>query len=201
MITSLCVVVFQSDSEPDTPTLPSVAAAKAANPASPPDGASATGHKHNFLQIVQRSSEAVQRGDFHEALRLYTEGLAIDPSNHILFSNRSAAYIKQGQYKKALQDARRARDLNPNWAKVSYVDLLYSNGASPATLTLTGPRSATYIYLILMVQHPDLSPSWAKVSYVYLPYFNGASPTTLALTGPRSATYIYLILMVLRPRP
>jgi hypothetical protein len=35
----------------------------------------------------------------------------------ILF--RSAAYIKMGQFHKALQDAVKAKDLNPEWPKVT----------------------------------------------------------------------------------
>ena len=35
-----------------------------------------------------------------------------------VFVFRSAAYIKMGQFHKALQDAVKAKDLNPEWAKV-----------------------------------------------------------------------------------
>ena len=35
-----------------------------------------------------------------------------------VFVLRSAAYIKMGQFHKALQDAVKAKDLNPEWAKV-----------------------------------------------------------------------------------
>lgn len=105
---------LQSDSEPDVPS-----AANITPPLSTDGAPMLSGKKQSFLQIVQRSSEAVQKGDFHRAVQLYSEGLALDPANHILFSNRSAAYVKLGLYKKALQDARRAIELNSSWAKVS----------------------------------------------------------------------------------
>ncbi len=35
---------------------------------------------------------------------------------------RSAAYIKMGQFHKALQDAVKAKDLNPEWPKVTNID-------------------------------------------------------------------------------
>lgn len=43
--------------------------------------------------------------------------MALDPSNHLLFSNRSAARLKQGQFSLALQDATKARELCPQWPK------------------------------------------------------------------------------------
>lgn len=76
-------------------------------------------NKTLFLEKVRDSNHACQAGDFKLAVRLYTEAIALDPGNHILHSNRSAAYIKMGQFPKALQDAIRARDLNPEWPKVS----------------------------------------------------------------------------------
>jgi tetratricopeptide (TPR) repeat protein len=42
------------------------------------------------------------------------------PPNHILYSNRSAAKLKQGLFAQALQDAITARDLCPTWPKAYY---------------------------------------------------------------------------------
>ena len=39
---------------------------------------------------------------------------------HILYGNRSAAYCRLGKYKRALQDAIKARQLNPSWSKAYY---------------------------------------------------------------------------------
>ena len=61
---------------------------------------------------------AIQNADFHCAVQLYTEAMTLDPGNHILHSNRSAAYMKTSNYEKALQDAREARRLQPKWPKV-----------------------------------------------------------------------------------
>ena len=33
---------------------------------------------------------------------------------------RSAAYIKMGEFKKALRDALKAKELNPQWPKVKF---------------------------------------------------------------------------------
>ena len=74
--------------------------------------------KAAFLEKVRQSNTACQNGDFERAVTLYTEAIALDPANHILYSNRSAAHIKMGQFTKALQDAVKAKELNPEWPKV-----------------------------------------------------------------------------------
>ena len=51
-------------------------------------------------------------------MRCYTEALALDPSNHVLFSNRSAAHAKKGAYESALQDACQTITIKPDWGKV-----------------------------------------------------------------------------------
>lgn len=52
------------------------------------------------------------------AVRHYTAAIALDGHNHVLFSNRSAAYARQGDYARALADACRTLELRPDWAKV-----------------------------------------------------------------------------------
>lgn len=75
--------------------------------------------KAEFMEKVQQSNEACQRGDFQAAVRLYTSALQADPQNCILYSNRSAARLKLGQHQAALDDAEKACELNPKWPKVS----------------------------------------------------------------------------------
>ncbi|XP_059921392.1 tetratricopeptide repeat protein 28-like [Gadus macrocephalus] len=74
--------------------------------------------KAGFMEKVQRSNEACQRGDFQAAVGLYGEALLADPQNCILYSNRSAALLKLGQHHAALEDAEKACLLNPKWPKV-----------------------------------------------------------------------------------
>ena len=77
-----------------------------------------TANRGLFLEKVRASSEAVQNGDYAHAVELYTDALALDPTNHILYTNRAAAYTKLGLYKKAEVDSKTARELNPKWIKV-----------------------------------------------------------------------------------
>ncbi|XP_023835104.1 tetratricopeptide repeat protein 28-like [Salvelinus sp. IW2-2015] len=80
--------------------------------------------KAEFMERVQQSNEACQRGDFQAALSLYGDALRADPQNCILYSNRSAAFHKLGRYQAALDDAVKARLLNPKWPKASF----FANG-------------------------------------------------------------------------
>ncbi|KAK5606726.1 hypothetical protein CRENBAI_016711 [Crenichthys baileyi] len=82
--------------------------------------------KAEFLERVRHSNQACQQGEFALAVGLYTEALTTDPQNCILYSNRSAAYLRLGQYGKALDDAIKARLINPKWPKkvVSHVIMI-----------------------------------------------------------------------------
>lgn len=68
-------------------------------------------------QLKDQGNAALSAGKLDEAVELYTEALAIDPENHVLYSNRSAAYAKAGKYLEALQDAEKTVSLKPDWVK------------------------------------------------------------------------------------
>lgn len=103
-----------SSSSSSSPVAPSANAAKRAE--RPPCTAGLS--KAEFLERVRRSNQACQQGEYALAVRLYTEALSADPQNCILYSNRSAAYLRLGQYSTALDDAIKARVINPKWPKV-----------------------------------------------------------------------------------
>lgn len=62
---------------------------------------------NNFLKNKQ----------FDEAIKAYTEAINLEPTDHVFFSNRSAAYLSKGEAMSALNDGSRCITLSPNWPK------------------------------------------------------------------------------------
>lgn len=55
--------------------------------------------------------------DFDNAILKYTEAIKLDPSNHVFYSNRSAAYLSKGDCDNALADAESCIKAKPDWPK------------------------------------------------------------------------------------
>jgi stress-induced-phosphoprotein 1 len=55
--------------------------------------------------------------DTDELSEKFTQAIAIEPENHILYSNRSAVHSAQGEYQKALEDAEKSISIKPDWSK------------------------------------------------------------------------------------
>ena len=68
-------------------------------------------------ELKAKGNAALQAEKFEEAIQHYTEAIKIDTNNHILYSNRSAAYAKVGKYAESLQDAEKTINLKADWAK------------------------------------------------------------------------------------
>lgn len=68
-------------------------------------------------RLKEKGNAALSSGKYDEAVKYYTEAIALDPTNHVLYSNRSAAYAKDENYAAALTDADQTIALNPSWSK------------------------------------------------------------------------------------
>ena len=68
-------------------------------------------------ELKAKGNAALQSEKFDEAISFYTEAIKLDPSNHILFSNRSAAFAKVGKYANSLEDAEKTIELKKDWPK------------------------------------------------------------------------------------
>ncbi|KAE8818346.1 Hsp70-Hsp90 organizing protein [Hordeum vulgare] len=68
----------------------------------------------NRDEAKARGNAAFSAGRFEEAAGHFGDAIALVPDNHVLFSNRSAAYASLGRYKEALVDADRTVALRPD---------------------------------------------------------------------------------------
>jgi len=65
-------------------------------------------------------NKAFTSGKFDQALALYSEALALNPENHILYSNRAATYQQLKQLDLALSDAEKCVALKKDFTKGHY---------------------------------------------------------------------------------
>ncbi|KAM3965573.1 uncharacterized protein ACR2FA_000423 [Aphomia sociella] len=68
-------------------------------------------------EFKTKGNECVKEGKFIEAVLHYTQAIKMDPSNYVLYSNRSFAFLKLDQHYLSLQDANETVRLQPQWAK------------------------------------------------------------------------------------
>ncbi|KAF8821036.1 tetratricopeptide repeat domain containing protein [Cardiosporidium cionae] len=75
-------------------------------------------NKELAQQEKQKGNAAFEAKQFQTAVDHFTAAIAADNTDHVLYSNRSAAYASIPDYSLALKDADECIRLQPNWAKV-----------------------------------------------------------------------------------
>ena len=60
---------------------------------------------------------ALSEGRLEDAVAAYTEAIALEPDNHIFYSNRSGAHARASHFAQAEADAARCIALAPGWAR------------------------------------------------------------------------------------
>ncbi|CAH0056505.1 unnamed protein product [Clonostachys solani] len=68
-------------------------------------------------ELKALGNKAIAEKNFDEAIDNFTQAIALQPENHILYSNRSAAYASKKEWDNALQDAEKTTEIKPDWAK------------------------------------------------------------------------------------
>lgn len=68
-------------------------------------------------ELKDQGNKALQAEKYDEAIALYTKAIEMDGTNHVFYSNRSAAYTKKGDYECALTDAKKTVELKSDWGK------------------------------------------------------------------------------------
>ncbi|KAH7863951.1 hypothetical protein Vadar_023927 [Vaccinium darrowii] len=64
-----------------------------------------------------KGNAAFSAGNYDDAIRHFTTAIELSPDNHVLYSNRSAAYASLNQFTEALSDAQKTVELKPDWPK------------------------------------------------------------------------------------
>ncbi|KAJ7477153.1 activator of Hsp70 and Hsp90 chaperone [Mycena galericulata] len=68
-------------------------------------------------ELKDLGNKAFAAKDYDKAIDLFTQAIALDESNHVLYSNRSAAYAGKKQWADALTDAEQCVAVNRSWSK------------------------------------------------------------------------------------
>uniref|UniRef100_H3GJE5 Uncharacterized protein n=1 Tax=Phytophthora ramorum TaxID=164328 RepID=H3GJE5_PHYRM len=67
--------------------------------------------------LRQQGNVFFKHQQFQAAKTLYSQAIALQSTNHLLYGNRSAACHQLGEHQEALQDAEKANELAPTWTK------------------------------------------------------------------------------------
>jgi len=68
-------------------------------------------------QLKAQGNKAFSSGNYEDAIKLFSQAIELDPTNHVLYSNRSAAYASLKDFDSALQDAEKTIECKSDWPK------------------------------------------------------------------------------------
>ncbi|KAI0879814.1 uncharacterized protein GGS22DRAFT_113183 [Annulohypoxylon maeteangense] len=68
-------------------------------------------------ELKALGNKAIADKNFDGAVDAFTKAISIDPNNHVLYSNRSAAYASKKEWSNALKDAEKTTAIKPDWPR------------------------------------------------------------------------------------
>ena len=68
-------------------------------------------------ELKAKGGEFLKAKQYDEAIDAYTMAIGMDASNHVLYSNRSAAHLANGDAVAALSDGEKAIEVKPDWPR------------------------------------------------------------------------------------
>jgi len=77
----------------------------------------ATDDKKEANNLKDEGNKFFVAQNFVKAVECFTRAIVLDATNHILYSNRSGAYLAMGNSEDAVADARECIKISPQWAK------------------------------------------------------------------------------------
>ncbi|KZT41106.1 hypothetical protein SISSUDRAFT_369049 [Sistotremastrum suecicum HHB10207 ss-3] len=97
--------------------------------------------------LKDAGNKAFAAKDYDKAIQTFTQAIALDPKNHILYSNRSAAHAGKKDWEQALHDAEEVCPDVPN------------GGIHTDALNLDHPNKS---YLVQGFRAQRCRPSWRQ---------------------------------------
>ena len=70
--------------------------------------------------LKEKGNNEIKKHNYSQAVNFYSEAIKINETDHIYYSNRSAAYYNLDEFEKANEDAKIALKLNPEFLKAHY---------------------------------------------------------------------------------
>eukprot|EP00758_Cryptobia_borreli_P002023 Tbor_TRINITY_DN2715_c0_g1::TRINITY_DN2715_c0_g1_i1::g.15220::m.15220 len=111
---------------------PELAPIRGTNPSSSPTPAAAARTKAARAETAkEQGNEYFRRGEYKEAIRLYTKGIDVDPCGpiaHLMYANRAMCYLKEDNLADAESDASNCIDLKRTYHKAYYRRALARRG-------------------------------------------------------------------------
>ncbi|KAI1119008.1 hypothetical protein F5Y14DRAFT_396180 [Nemania sp. NC0429] len=68
-------------------------------------------------ELKTLGNNAMAAKNFDEAVDAFTKAIELAPTNHVLYSNRSAAYASKKDWNNALKDAEKTTEIKPDWPR------------------------------------------------------------------------------------
>lgn len=93
--------------------------AASASPSAAPAAAAASTSSNDTVEadkLKAKGNTLMGQKQYDEAIEQYTAAIKLSP-NPVYYSNRAAAFSALGKHEQAAEDAQRAIDLDPNFAK------------------------------------------------------------------------------------
>ncbi|XP_033119432.1 heat shock protein sti1 homolog [Anneissia japonica] len=101
-------------------------------------------------QVAVKGNEMANQGLYNDAIQLFTEAINLDSKDFRFFGNRSFCYDRMGQHDKALEDAKKAIQLNKEWPK-GY----FRKGRALAGLKLYSDAEAAFEHVLKLDKECD----------------------------------------------
>lgn len=131
-------------------------------------------HTEPITQEAQSLSEELKLkgnalfkdADFRSAVELYTKSIEVNPSNYLVYSNRSLAYQKMGENEKAVKDCLEGIKLKPSFIKF-YIRL--------AMIYSESDRAKAHEYCLKGLEYEPSNDSLRELAESTRPEINSAT--------------------------